>query len=275
MEKKLVINADDFGLSEPITRGILAGFEAGSITAASALVNLPFTRQALQWAKGQGYDLGWHFNLTLGRPLSPPEKLTTLVDRNGSFLPLNQLIQKTVLHRIRPQEIDLELQAQWDFFCSYGGKPTHLDGHQHVHVLPVICERVRDCIKRFQIPFLRIPIEKIAPWRRLPARTFLFLQKGARPRFWSGIPVRSLPFFGFSLQGEGGLASWESLLKKNRWHEAEVMVHAGYSSRREELSGDDFPGDRQKELQLLLDPSWKRLLAQSGFRPVSFRELLT
>ncbi len=104
-QSTLIINADDFGLSERDNQAILASFEQSVITSATLMANMPFFAQACQLAKTQKIDkqLGLHFNLTYGKPLSRDISLIDCIcnsdgECNGKPVSTTALLRRTLTH---------------------------------------------------------------------------------------------------------------------------------------------------------------------------------
>ena len=266
--KKLVIHADDFGLSEAITQGILTAFQQGSVTSACLMVNFPTSRSALQRAKSVQLDLGWRITLTEGYPLTPAKFIPSLVRRDGSFHSLATLIRKSLLGQIVLGEVTKELEAQYQFFLAEKLPPTHVDGHEHVHMFSIIREAVAQVVVAHRIPFVRSSVEPGGPWLpRFAARSFLRLLKATNP-------ARSIPFYGLTLGKKAGeLAAWQKLLGRINSDVAEVMVHPGIPPQGGENFDDKFPGNRYAEWTLLTSPQWKSLIKTMGFELISLRNL--
>jgi predicted glycoside hydrolase/deacetylase ChbG (UPF0249 family) len=180
---RIVFHADDFGMNRAVTDGILRGIEHGLITGTSLLANAPdATRAIREWQRLQQarevgrlpsaairreldepetpFELGIHLNLTQGRPLTsgyPPE----LLDGRGRFAGIGRLF--AFLHRRRPRHepaLLAELSAQVEFLRDHGERPTHLNGHQYVELLPGLRPVVRELLVRHQIPVLRLARER-------------------------------------------------------------------------------------------------------------------
>ena len=133
----VVLCADDFGLTDGVSRGILDLAERGRISATSAITTRPHWRAhapALR-ALGERVAAGLHLNLTTAAPLGP----MPLVASAGALPPLQDLLQRAFLGLLPPAEIRAEIDRQLDAFAeAFGAPPAFVDGHQHVHVLPVI-----------------------------------------------------------------------------------------------------------------------------------------
>ncbi|WP_292532263.1 ChbG/HpnK family deacetylase [Methylocystis sp.] len=144
-EQIVALCADDYGLSYGVSAGILEALDAGRITAVSALVNGPrWPAMGLELVRrGRDADIGLHFNLTLGRPLSSMPKFAP----NGEFPPLSQVVRMAYGGRLPMDEIRVEIDRQFDRFEAVTDRPPdHVDGHQHIHVLPGIRTALLDAM---------------------------------------------------------------------------------------------------------------------------------
>lgn len=134
--KQVIVNADDFGLSAGINRGILYGHQRGIITSTSVMINGADAPAGLDAALKDAPDLGigLHVNLTRGRPVSPPDRVRSLVDENGLFFSIQPWFAR--LDMFDPEHIEREIAAQFQQFTRLTGKlPDHLDSHHHVTYL--------------------------------------------------------------------------------------------------------------------------------------------
>jgi len=140
MKKNIVLCADDYGQAPAISQGIVALLRQGRLSAVSCMVNTPYwLEQAKELASFQGQvDVGLHFNLTEGRPLSALYQA-----HSPSFFSLSGLMGRTFLRRVNREAIEAECHAQINRFEeAMGYLPHFIDGHQHVHQFPVIREAV-------------------------------------------------------------------------------------------------------------------------------------
>lgn len=137
--KSLILCADDYGQNQSISQAIITLLKKNRLSATSCMTTtahwpdaaknlLPFQATT---------DIGLHFNLTEGQPLSPA------LQRSHGFLPLHRLLLRAYTRRLQMQAIEAELHAQLDCFVAHMQQlPRFIDGHQHVHQLPM----VRECI---------------------------------------------------------------------------------------------------------------------------------
>ena len=135
--KRVVLCADDFGLSEGVSAGILDLVHGGRISATSALTNRPgWDRHAPDLrAEGGRIGVGLHFNLTYGAPLGPMPQWAP----RGRFPNVGVVTRRALTGSLPLREIEAELKRQLEAFTTgFGRGPDFVDGHQHVHALPGI-----------------------------------------------------------------------------------------------------------------------------------------
>jgi predicted glycoside hydrolase/deacetylase ChbG (UPF0249 family) len=155
-KKMLIVNADDFGMSEEISDGIITAHLEGIVTSTSLMVNMPDAKRAVRLAQQTpSLDVGMHLNITEGHPVLPPEKVPTLVNSTGEFLSDKKLIPKIKKFRVSPFEIEAEFSAQVKKMLDMGIRPTHLDSHHHVHIYPLSAWVFKRVAKKFGIKKVR------------------------------------------------------------------------------------------------------------------------
>ncbi|MEB0048310.1 MULTISPECIES: ChbG/HpnK family deacetylase [unclassified Pseudomonas] len=135
MPHHVIVNADDFGLSANENAVIFGAFQAGVISSATAMANMPAFEAACVMARHPLLEgrIGLHFNLTYGRPLSQGILgRATFCDSLGEF-DLNLPRYSLWLNRLDREAVLDELQAQWQRCLNHGVRPSHIDSHQHVH----------------------------------------------------------------------------------------------------------------------------------------------
>lgn len=135
MPRQVIVNADDFGLSPNENAVIFSAFQAGVISSATAMANMPAFEAACAMARHHMLEgrVGLHFNLTYGRPLSQRILARpTFCDSHGVF-DLSLARHSLWLGREDREAVQEELQAQWQRCVDHGVRPSHIDSHQHVH----------------------------------------------------------------------------------------------------------------------------------------------
>lgn len=156
----LLITADDFGIGETTTQGILNLSAAGRITSSVLLVNSPYAEAGINaWhASGKKLELGWHPALTLDGPVAPVGDVSTLVADDGRFYPLGPFLKRLLTGQINPDHIRVELLAQYRRCCDMlGGPPDVVNGHHHVHIFNPVGPILRDILRHQKpLPYMRV-----------------------------------------------------------------------------------------------------------------------
>lgn len=163
--RNIVLVADDFAISEGVSDGIERLARERRLSGTSAIVTLP------RWAADgprlarlrRHVSIGLHINLTLGAPLGAMRSLAPL----GELPSLKTLIAAAMLGRVDRDEVAAEIERQLDRFQDGSGQaPDHIDGHQHVHALPVVREALSEVLRRryeghAARPMVRVPVERL------------------------------------------------------------------------------------------------------------------
>lgn len=150
MIKKLIMNADDFGMTQGNTIGILLAHAKGVLTSTTCMMNMPYAKFALEEAKKYPeLGVGIHLVLTVGRPLIDGAKSYT--DENGNFIRPKDYPDRQP--HADPDELYKEWKAQMEEFIKVAGhKPTHIDSHHHVHLLPWHIDVAKRLAKEYDLP---------------------------------------------------------------------------------------------------------------------------
>jgi predicted glycoside hydrolase/deacetylase ChbG (UPF0249 family) len=151
MIKKLIVNADDFGMTDGVSLGILHAHTDGVVTSTTTMMNMPSVKFALDLSKDfPDLGIGIHLVLTAGRPLV--DGATSYTDSDGNF------IKKDAYPNNEPENINVsELYTEWKaqielFIEMTGKKPTHIDSHHHVHLLPELQEVAIRLAREYDLP---------------------------------------------------------------------------------------------------------------------------
>ena len=134
---RLVVTADDFGLSPGVDEGILEAFRRGIVSSTAVLVNFPDAAESVvRLHQEPNLEAGLHLNLTAGPPVLPPERVSSLVGASGTFHSFTTFFARAALSRINWSEVALEWRAQFERGLALGCHFTFVNSHQHVHMLP-------------------------------------------------------------------------------------------------------------------------------------------
>lgn len=160
--KKLIVNADDFGLHTLINQGIIKGHREGFITSTSIMPSADAYEEAVELAKSNPkLGIGIHLTLVGGvKSVLPKEQVSSLLDAEGRFLPdYVAFAKRFYTGGVKGSELEAELRAQIEKALASGLNITHIDSHQHTHVLPGMNGLVRKLCNEYNIKRERIPKE--------------------------------------------------------------------------------------------------------------------
>jgi predicted glycoside hydrolase/deacetylase ChbG (UPF0249 family) len=163
MAPRLIINADDFGLTPGINRAIAELHQAGVLTSTTLMATGPAFEDAAAIAHGNPtLGVGCHIVLTDGAPVLPPQSIPTLLGPNGkTFRPsFVDFIQALLRGKIREDEIEREALAQVQKLQQAGINVTHLDSHKHTHLFPAVVRPLLRIAERCSIRAIRYPFEQ-------------------------------------------------------------------------------------------------------------------
>ena len=156
----LIVNADDYGLTEGVSAGILRAHRHGIVTSTSVLAVAPGFARTGKWLADEG-DLGVGVHLAVvgeDPPLLSASEVPTLVDRRGRFaISWRVFLPRCLAGRVDPDDVRRELSAQVDAVADLGVTVDHLDSHQHLHMWPALQPVVIELAVARGIPAIRIP----------------------------------------------------------------------------------------------------------------------
>ena len=133
--KKLIITADDYGMSLAVNKAIDEGIEAGLITSTNLMTNMPYAEDAVTLKNYKNFSVGIHFTLTCGCPVSDAAEIPTLVSKSGEFYTFSDFRKRYRKNLIHESDILHELNAQYERYIQIMGiKPEYWNTHQNVHV---------------------------------------------------------------------------------------------------------------------------------------------
>lgn len=127
--KKILVRADDLGYSEGVNYGLVKSIKEGIIRSAGVMVNMPATQHGLSLLQDVPVCYGLHTNICVGKPLSDPGRIPSLVQENGEFKP-SKVYRSAVEDFVVLDEVLLEIEAQLQRFIELVGEPPHyFEGH--------------------------------------------------------------------------------------------------------------------------------------------------
>jgi hopanoid biosynthesis associated protein HpnK len=289
--KRLIVNADDFGLTAKVNEAIIAGHEGGLISSASLLANGEAFGSAVALSRqAPRLGVGVHLNLTEGKPVAPASTIPSLVNGQGRFARRPaRLWAATMVGRVRVADIEKELRAQIEKVLAAGIVATHLDSHKHVHALPALGRLTIRLAREYGIPAIRCVAERRSAvgslLGRFPqAKTRIFRQLlnscilAVLSRGWSRQLRRAGVACGehfYGLTPTGFLD--EELLREILCHlpdgTSELMCHPGFVDKALRQTPTRLLEQREMEYRALTRPGIQLLAKDLGIRLVNFGDL--
>src|SRR5215475_14004813 len=283
--KRLIVNADDFGLTAGVNRAVIEGHTRGVITSATLMANMPAFDAAVHLAKDHpSLGVGLHINITQGRPVADASRVGSLINDRGEFWGTSMAVFKRLLAgRLKIEEVVIELRAQIEKALNAGLRLTHVDSHKHTHALPRICEAIIATIKDYGINAVRLPREE---WRfDRDARSLKLIVQSAGAFGLSqlcrvsdsrlkksGVKTPDF-FFGVARTGFWTKDWMIGLIEGLPAGVSELMCHPGYDD--DELRGvkTRLRAARANELRLLTDPDVVARLRDDDVKLINFAAL--
>jgi chitin disaccharide deacetylase len=272
----VIINADDFGITEGVNKAIFELAKAGIITSTSVMSNMPGYKSIVHLKDKIG--IGVHFNLTVGQPITDPNKIPSLVNNNGFFFDLSLLLKKTRNKVITKEEVEIEFEAQVRHLLDIGITPDHIDSHESLLKYPFFKETMKRVARRYKIPAVRTYIQRKFDYSRLlsPRKTLISLYlafqkiRWESDRFCTADKYDSLIKSG--LDYEAALRKLEAIFHNLPPGILEIGVHPGYLDANHELLGK-YINEREVELQALSSDYFRQLLENSEAKLISFKDI--
>ncbi|NXJ21195.1 YDJC deacetylase, partial [Dicrurus megarhynchus] len=300
LQVKLIVTGDDFGYCPRRNQGIVDCFLAGAISNVSLLVNGSAAADAAKLARRHNIPVGLHANLSEGSPVCEVLKMnSSLLNRDGFFhgkMGFRTALSKGLLNM---SEVKQELKAQVELFHELTGHlPPHMDGHQHVHVLPEVRHVFAEVLEEYGIKYTRVPIEPglhncdwIPPslmdfYLGVEEDSFntvdVFTKHGIRwPDIYIGLSTMGRNMSVSSIRSAIDSAVLELTAKapQSRTVTIELMVHPGYPSVPPVGGCGEGPDDfsqsweRLHELQTLIKPELQSHYKSRNIQLCSFKDL--
>jgi predicted glycoside hydrolase/deacetylase ChbG (UPF0249 family) len=272
----LIVNADDYGMTEAISNGILRSIHKGIVSSVSMVVNTPFFEIAAREIKDLDVDVGVHLSLNGGKSLTINSK-TPFTDDNGNFFlwPFNKTpIPFFRLNKKSQNLLKSEFRAQIDKFLEAGLEISHLDSHFHFHVLPSITPVIKDIIEEYNIKYIRFPfIESI--WSTINKPTYFVLSILAK-RAANILCRRPIRFYGLLETGtccKGNKNIYVNLIDKIEPGVGELMLHPGYNSD-ENKKYYTLPLEHiENELKFALSEETKKMMKNNRIQIIRRRDI--
>ena len=291
--RRLIVNADDFGLTAGVNRAIAEAHERGIVTSATLMANSQAFDGAVEIARGAvnpGFSVGCHVVLLDGEPVLPAVSVPSLLEPGngaGHFREsLNSFVVACFRHKLNPDEIEAEASAQIHRIQWAGVKLTHFDTHKHAHMFPGVLRPLLRAARSRGVGAVRNPFGQIWP---LPLTSLLrtretwtrFAQLNGMRAFAAGFRrdveehgLRTTDgSVGVLVTGVLDLKLFTAIVEcipEGTW---EFVCHPGYSDAALDQVRTRLRQSREQELALLTSPEAKDLLQRRGIELISYHEL--
>ena len=268
--KRLVVTADDFGLSSEVNEAVQRAHRDGILTCASLMMGAPAVAEAVAIAKEDRIPVGLHLTLVDGRPVLPPGRIPDLVDAEGRFWPGlgRPAVRLALLERVRRQA-RAECEAQMDAFLGTGLPLDHVNAHHHFHLHPTVLAIVMDLALRRRPAAVRVPFEPgVPPCRQaLLGATMMPWTLRARRRLRRAGVVTNDALYGLYDTGMLTEAAWLRIVPRIGPGLFEIYCHPATGATTASTEDGASPAD---ELAALLSPVVREALDRAGIQRTSF-----
>jgi predicted glycoside hydrolase/deacetylase ChbG (UPF0249 family) len=260
--RRLVVNADDFGFTRDVNRGIVEAHQRGILTATTLMARGRAFDDAVRLAReNPSLDIGVHL---------------VLVGEPGFPRTVARLVQAVALRRIHVYD---ELIAQVRRIFDAGLKPTHLDTHKHTHLLPPVLDAVARVSEECKIPWVRRPFDfpltgqAVLFSRRATSRAFNVV-RGRFARVLAEHDCRMTDHFaGFQITGRYDTADLAKLIRALPQGSTEFMCHPGICGDDLRAASTRLKESREQELRALTSHEVRAAVDESGVALTSYRDL--
>jgi predicted glycoside hydrolase/deacetylase ChbG (UPF0249 family) len=266
--KRLIINADDFGLAPGVNRAIVELQQAGALSSTTLMATAPYFSPAVYLAFAQpALSVGCHVVLVDGSPLLRPDEVPSLLDprRPAAFLlrpTVGSFLRDLMRGRVRVQEIEAEAIAQIRRIQLSGVTVSHIDSHKHIHAFPRALAPLLRAAKRCGVDCVRNPFEPswslratrvASTWRRAQVHAMRtqskeFLRQTKEHGMWT--PDGSIGVLATGCLDERVLRSMLQAMPGGTW---ELVCHPGYCDRALEQAHTRLVASRDTERSALLE----------------------
>jgi hopanoid biosynthesis associated protein HpnK len=282
--KRLILSADDFGMSPGINAAVLQAHHQGILSDAGLMVNGAAAENAVELARATpSLSVGLHLVLAQGRAALPPAQIPDLVDGDGFFRvhPIRTALGYFLTPGVRVQ-LEHEITAQIEKFLAGGLALSHIDGHLNLHMHPTVLKIILSLAPRYGVRALRLTREPLARALRLDHRRFARkLAEGisfnalglyARRRL-AGAGIRHPDrVFGLHQTGHVTESYLSRLLPRLGTGVTEIYSHpARLDAEARRWRPPDY--DSEGELAALTSPQLTELIRTSGIERISYRAL--
>ena len=278
--RRLIINADDFGLTSGVNRGILQSHQNGLVTSATLMAcGGKFAEAANLAAQAPRLSIGCHVVLVDGTPVSDPDSISTLVVNSRFRDRLTNFALLAAGGRLDPEQIEAEVTAQIRKLQSAGVNVSHLDSHKHTHMFPVVLKGILRAAKACGVGAIRNPFEPLifATARHWKRQFQLRLMRRFRASFRAALEEVGVvtPDGCIGIAATGGLTAqtFRGLIEHLPEGTWEFVSHPGYNDAELDQVQTRLRASREKEMAILTSSEAREALDKAGVELISYWDL--
>jgi len=289
--KQLIVNADDFGLTKRVSEAIVEAHRHGIVTSTTLMANGAAFEAATALSRQMPrLGIGVHLNLSEGIPVSPAPSIPSLLDARGRLhLTPSRLWKAIAMRRVSLADVETELRAQIAKIRRAGIRPTHFDGHKHVHIVPGVSDIAVRLAQEFSVSSVRCPMEEPPGLfymldRQWVSRSSILKQylvgrglSALARRFRQKLAEAGLAcpthFYGISQTGFLDARGILEVLRQVPEGTSELMCHPGYVDVELAKTGTRLLSQREIEVFALRSRLITSFLAGSGIQLVNYKAL--
>ena len=285
--RRLIINADDFGLTTGINRAILKAHLEGVVTSTTLMANAPGFSQAVTMVESAPrLGVGCHVVLLDGASQLSPSQVHTLMgrrERTAFYRSSGAFAWRIVTGAINPAQIELEAAAQIRSLQAAGISVTHLDTHKHTHILPQVLRPLlraaKTCgIRKIRNPFEPLRLSGLFRQPRLWKRWIEFQTLSAFARSFSDMVknagmITTDGTIGMVATGAWNQKLFQSLIESLPDGTWELVCHPGYNDSELQRLPTRLQKSRENELAILTASGTRELLERNQVGLISYRDL--
>jgi len=271
LEKKLIVCADDFGLTKGINKGIVSAYSEGIVTRTSIIANGDaFDHAVLLSGKNKGLKVGIHLTLIEERPINEPKNIRSLIGEDGKLHANYRIfVLRYALRKIDVNEVYAEWESQIKKVLSSGIVINHIDSHQHLHMLPGIFEKTLDLASKYKINKIRIHYHNIVDIRTVKEFLLAFLSSMHRKRVLNSGISTAEHFWGLQHGGNTSESDIIKFIDNVKFGTTEMMCHPGYADNKYCQKYGHWKYNPEEELKVLTSDLIKEKLKDKNIKLVS------
>ncbi len=282
--RRLIVNADDFGLTAGVNRAIIEAHRTGIVTSTTLMANSGAYDEAILLAQqAPRLGVGVHLVFVDGRPIVSPTSIRTLAPGMHSRFrnSLALLAGNALLARLNPDEIEAEAVAQIRKIQASGVVVSHVDTHKHTHLFPNILRPILRAASICGIAAIRNPLEPTfaqvpvpTQWKRRAQVRLLRGLAGGFRELAAGAGVSTTDgTLAILATGSLTLEVFRAIIGNIPEGTWEFVCHPGYDDDALRATGTRLRASRQQELEILTSDSAQRTLEENGVELISYRDL--